>query len=80
MLQGDIENSKRVRPKKGTIKKSAKNGSDDEEYDFKPTKAKAAAKPRAAPKPKPPAEDTAQQTKLDAFVKPRPSTAVKRAV
>ena len=54
MLQSDVENSKRIKPKKGGVagrKLGIKGGSDSEE-DYKPVKAKTTAKPRAPAKPK----------------------------
>jgi hypothetical protein len=65
MLRNDIENSKRVKPKKGGVagrKLGNKAGSDSEE-DYKPVKAKATPKPRAPAKPKAAAKDN--QAKID---------------
>lgn len=78
MLQGDIENSKRIKPKKGGVagrKLGISAGSDSEE-DYKPVKAKAAAKPRAPAKPKVAAKE--QQNKIEDFFKEAEGAAKKR--
>lgn len=68
MLQGDVENSKRIKPRKGGIagRKLGIMASDSEE-DYKPVKAKAAAKPRAPAKAKVAAK--ASTAKIEDFFK-----------
>jgi len=65
MLRHDIENSKRVKPKKAGVagRKLGNRAGSDSEEDYKPVKAKAAAKPRAPAKPKTAAKDS--QAKID---------------
>lgn len=57
--------------------RKARAGSDSED-DFKPTKAKAAARVKAPAKPKPVVEKDNKQSKLDAFVKVNGNGTVKR--
>jgi hypothetical protein len=66
MLQSDVENSKRIKPKKGGAlgRKLGLKVESDSEEDYKPVKAKAAAKPRAPAKPKAVVKESTQ-TKLD---------------
>jgi DNA topoisomerase-2 len=78
MLQGDVENSKRIKPKKGGVagrKLGIKAGSDSEE-DYKPVKAKAAARPRAPAKFKLAAKE--QSNKIENFFKEAEGAAKKR--
>ena len=69
MLRNDIENSRRVKPKKGGIagRKLGNRAGSDSEEDYKPVKVKAAAKPRATAKPKAAAKDS--QAKIDEVFK-----------
>jgi hypothetical protein len=77
MLRGDVENSKRIKPKKGGVagRKLGIQAMSDSEEDYKPVKAKAALKARAPAKPKAAAKDN--QAKIDEVFKP--AAAVKRS-